>query len=246
MPIDPAKLGMPILAQSADDLVVVKPAGMATDLTRDPRRESLISRIRASVPEELRGEPRLVHRLDRVTRGIVMVTLSRQAAAFYGEQIREGLWEKYYVARIPAPRPERFPHHKELHGKHKAYIKEGETRATLVRSGGKPSFMEILTIGPAPNHPNQAHVLIRLLTGRLHQIRVMMAGLDLPLIGDELYGGGSPAATGPIYLEHIALFYVDYTTRDVTLAYNAADTEREPVSPEVLRRLTAITRARVL
>ena len=222
---------MPILAQSNDDIVLVKPAGVATELTRDPRRESLLSRLRAAVPEDV--QPRLVHRLDRVTRGVIIATFSRQAAAFYGEQIREGLWEKYYLARIPTPKPDQFPHHAELIGKHKAFIKEGETRATLVRAGGKPSFMDIMAIEHAPGRPGHAHALIRLLTGRLHQIRVMMAGLGLPLIADPLYGG----APGTFYLEHIALFYVDYTTREVRLGHRRDDPEREELAPALARRL---------
>ncbi len=227
---------MPILSQSEGDIVVVKPGGMATDLTRDPRRESLASRIRAVVPQGVKV--RLVHRLDRVTRGVVIVTLAQQAAAFYGEQIREGLWEKYYLARIPSPQPGRFPHHAELLGRHKAFIREGETRATLVRAGGKPSFLEIMCIEPAPGRPGQSHVLIKLLTGRLHQIRVMLAGLDLPLIGDDFYGG----ADGPMYLEHTALFYVDYTTREVRLAHLHDDPERERLSATMARRLNHLVR----
>lgn len=234
--IDPARLGMPILSQSADDLVVVKPAGMATDLTRDPRRESLVSRVRDVVDPGV--QVRLVHRLDRVTRGAVVVTLSREAAAFYGEQIREGLWEKYYLARIPTPQPARFEHHTGLVGRHKAFIKEGESRATIVRSGGKASFMDIMAVEHAPGRPGQSHALIRLLTGRLHQIRVMMAGLDLPLIGDDFYNG----PPGPMYLEHVALFYIDYTTRDVRLAHLHDDPERERLAPALARRLANMVR----
>lgn len=231
-----AALGLPILAQSASDLVVVKPAGMATELTRDPRKEALISRVRAALGPD--AHPRLVHRLDRVTRGIVMVTLSKEAAAFYSEQIREGLWEKYYLARIPRPDPRTNPLHQQLIGQHKAFIKEEDTRAKLVRAGGKPSFLGILAIEPCPERPSECHALIRLLTGRLHQIRVMLAGLGLPLVGDDWYGGRA----GPMYLEHAALWYIDYTTREITLAHRANDPEREPLNPAMQRALARITR----
>lgn len=234
MLIDPRTLGFPILSQSQSDVLVLKPAGIATDLTRDPGRASLLSRLKAAAAPDV--QVRLVHRLDRVTRGIVVATLTREAAAFYGEQIREGLWEKYYIARIPAPTPRTHEHHADLLGRHRAYLREGETRSTIARSGGKVSYMDILQIDAAPGRPGECHALIRLLTGRLHQIRVMMAGLDLPLVGDPVYGG----APGPFYLEHAALFYVDCTTREVRLAHLASDPDREPMAPAFTKRLRSL------
>lgn len=236
--IDPARLPFPILSQDEHTLVVAKPAGMATELTNDPRGLSMISKIRRAASEGVK--PRLVHRLDRVTRGVMIVALSREAAAFYGEQIREGVWEKYYIARIPRPTPDSNPLHRDLLGKHKAHLKEEGTHARIVRAGGKPSFLEILAIEPAPDRPNECHALIRLLTGRLHQIRVMLAALGLPLIGDEPYGG----VDGPMYLEHIALWYVDYATRDIRLAHVADDPERERISGQSRRILSRITQNR--
>lgn len=238
MPFDEAKLGLKILRQSAHDVVVVKPAGMASDLTRDPRRESLISRVRDAAKQSgLAGaDPKLVNRLDRVTRGPMIVALSKEVAAFYGEQIREGMWRKYYLARVPHPGRERLRPGGGLLGRHKAYIREEPDRARLVRSGGKPSFLEVLAADPAPERPSECHVLIRLLTGRLHQIRVMLAGLGLPLIGDALYGGRE----GPIYLEHAALWYVDSFSRELALAHWADDPEREPLGPSVRRALADI------
>lgn len=243
--IDREKLGLPVLAETAHDLVVVKPAGMATELTSDPKRVSLISRVRmaAGGPGGAREggggadvRPRLVHRLDRVTRGVMVVALTREAAAFHGEQIREGMWDKYYVARIPRPDPRRNPLHEGLIGKHKAYIKEEDKRARIVRSGGKVSLLEILAIDEAPGRPEESHALIRLLTGRLHQIRVMFAGLGLPLIGDRFYGG----APGEMYLEHIALWYVDYTTRELRLGHLADDPGRERLGGRLHERLSLV------
>ena len=235
--LDRARLGIPVIHESDHDAVLLKPAGMASELTRDPRNESLLSRLRLSVPTGV--APRLVHRLDRVTRGFMVVTFTKEAAAFHGEQIREGLWLKYYLARIPTPRPG-TPAATRLIGKHKAYIAEDSDRARLVRAGGKPSFLEVLAAHPAPNHPNQSHALIRLDTGRLHQIRVMLAGLGLPLIGDTLYAGPGP---GPLYLDHAALWRLDYTTREPALAFLKEDPDREPLHPALTSALLNITKA---
>lgn len=236
MVFDSEKLGLHVLASSDADIVVVKPAGMATELTSDPRRVSLISRVRAAVAPGVK--PRLVHRLDRVTRGVMVVTFTREAAAFHGEQIRESMWDKYYLARIPTPNPNQNPLHQGLLARHKAFIKEEDKRARLVRAGGKPSVLEILSIEPAPGRRGESHALIRLLTGRLHQIRVMMAGLGLPLTGDRFYGGRE----GELYLEHIALRYVDFTTRDLRVAHWPDDPEREPVARALSERLAMTLR----
>ncbi len=234
--IDIQALGLPVLAHSDSDLVLLKPAGMATELTTDHRRTALIARVRAACDPSIK--PRLVHRLDRVTRGVMVVALTREAAAFHAEQIREGLWDKYYLARIPRPTPATNPLHQGLIARHKAFLKEDDHRSRIVRAGGRPSLLEILAVEPAPNRPDQAHALIRLYTGRLHQIRVMLAGLGLPLIGDRFYAG----AEGDIYLEHIALWHIDYTSRDLRLEHLTSDPEREPLDPAMRQRIALLTK----
>ncbi len=236
--LDRARFGLPILRESDADAVVVKPAGMASELTRDPRNESLLSRLRLSVPAGV--APRLVHRLDRVTRGVMVVAFTKEAAAFHGEQIKAGTWDKYYLARIPTPKPGTAAAQR-LVGKHKAYINEDDDRARLVRSGGKPSFLEVLACDGAPGHSGQSHVLIRLLTGRLHQIRVMLAGLGLPLTGDTLYGGAGLARE--FYLEHAALWHRDALTGERVLAFVADDPERECLSRPMAAALRAVAAA---
>lgn len=242
--IDRERLGIEVLKETAEDLVVLKPAGMASELTRDPRNESLIARVRLACPPGV--APRLVHRLDRVTRGLMVVALTKDAAAFHGEQIREGVWDKYYLARLPTPDPGSRVM-KVLVGKHKAYIAEESDRARLVRAGGKPSLMEVLACAAAPKRKGQCHVLIRLLTGRLHQIRVMMAGLGLPLIGDTLYGG----VPGQFYLDHCALWHAlagggsgggeGISGPRIELSYKPVDPEREPLGAAVQDALDAVT-----
>lgn len=230
MLIDERKLGLPVLSQDERTLVVVKPAGMATELTSDPRKAALISRVRAACAEGVR--PRLVHRLDRVTRGVMIVALTKESAAFYGEQIREGMWEKYYLARIPTP-----AHGASLIGMHKAHIKEEGTHSRIVRAGGKASLLEVLGVEAAPGRRGESHALIRLITGRLHQVRVMLAALGSPLVGDELYGG----PTGPMYLEHVALWYVDCATREVSLAHLRSDPDREALGAGMRKQLERAT-----
>ena len=245
--LDPEKLGIPILRLGPVDGVVLKPAGMATELTRDPRGESLLARLKhAAAPGVI---PRLVHRLDRPTRGLVVVALTKDAAAYHGEQIREGLWDKYYLARIPWPRS--GP--RSILGLHKAHLREEDNRSRIVHSGGKLALLEVLAVEPAPGRTTSgeasgdqrrpaaadAHALIRLLTGRLHQVRVMMAGLGVPLVGDDVYAADARAGhtTAGFYLEHIALRHRAADTHEEVVSYLRNDPDRELVSPALLQRL---------
>jgi 23S rRNA pseudouridine1911/1915/1917 synthase len=237
--------GIPVLRENPYELVVVKPAGMPTELTSDPKGVSLISRLRSACPPPL--EPKLPHRLDRVTRGVLLVALTPESIAFHGEQVRSGTWDKYYLARVYEPRDQDVA---ELLGRHRAYLKRVRHRAQIVHSGGKPSFLEILAAHPAPGRPGQAHLLIRLLTGRFHQVRVMLAGLGVPLVGDWVYGGdfpGGPSQRGlrrrgwdGFYLEHILLRYLDYEHRKQRIAHLRDDAHREPIDSDLRARIEAI------
>jgi 23S rRNA-/tRNA-specific pseudouridylate synthase len=238
--IDRSLLGLPVLHENPYEVLLVKPAGMASELTSDPKGISLLSRLRSACPPPL--EPKLPHRLDRITRGLMLIALTPESVAFHGEQIRSGAWDKYYLARVHVPRNRGIT---SLLGQHKAYLKQVRHRAQIVRSGGKPSFLEILATHPAPRRPGQFHVFVKLLTGRFHQLRVMLAGLGIPLVGDPFYGmeakrGDRRRVEDIFYLEHILLKYVEYATRAPRVAHWREDPDREAIDPALGARIEAL------
>jgi len=220
------RLGIPVAWASASEIVVVKPAGMAVELTRDPRGESLLARVRAHTG----ADAFLPHRLDRVTRGFVVVALSAESAAWHGAQIMDGAWTKVYLARV---RPEQGLDPETLLGEHKAYLRQRGMHAEVVRSGGKPARLIIEGAWPAPlgvGGKGDWHIVVRLLTGRFHQIRAMASDLGAPLVGDDQYGG----AKGAMYLEHIGLRFRPMDGADHVRLFQPNDLDRESVSSEAL------------
>jgi 23S rRNA-/tRNA-specific pseudouridylate synthase len=247
--IDRSLLPFPVLGETAHELVVIKPAGMASELTSDPKGVSLISRLRRACPPPL--EPKLPHRLDRVARGIMLIALTPEAIAFHGAQIRSGGWEKFYLARVHALQTggtqERGPRDgglKALLGQHKAYLRRVGHRARVVRSGGKPSFLEVLTAHPAPGRTGEAHLLVKLLTGRFHQLRAMLAHLGAPLVADPLYGSDQPRRRRrdreSFYLEHVLLKYTAYGGNAPRVAHLRDDPDREAIAPALRAEIEAL------
>lgn len=183
-----------ILDVTPHEIVALKPAGLASELPRDPAADSFVRRLEAQGFSGLR----LVHRLDAVSCGLMLVARSAEAAAHYSQEIAARRWHKWYVAQVALPSAKAD----QLVGAHKSYLKVDGASARVVRAGGKPSFLDVTLATPVPDVPGESHLLVQLHTGRLHQIRVMLAHRGAPLSGDIRYGG--PAGRR-IYLEHTIL-----------------------------------------
>ena len=184
-----------IIRLGEDEAVLFKPAGLSSERTGGRELDSLLSRATARLAWP---EARLPHRLDRPTRGVMVVARDAAAAARHGRELTSHRWTKWYFARIPAVGSAAIARASELVGPHRAYLRRDGERARVVRSGGDPSRLSVCAVAPATDDARDCHALIRLDTGRFHQIRAMFAELGFPLVGDELYGGrvdrhGAPA-----------------------------------------------------
>lgn len=231
---------LPLLDVTPHEVVLWKPPGLASELPRDPKADSVVTRL----SEQGFDDMRLVHRLDAAACGLMLVARTPEAAAGYGAEIAARQWHKLYVAEV-ACAVERA---RELVGDHRAYLRADGRQARIVRSGGKPSFLSIVHAAPVPRAgqpsatiADRSHLLVELHTGRFHQIRVMLAELGAPLVGDGLYGG---PATGRVYLEHVVLGARSFDTHALRV-WRAPDDVERPAWSSSLGDAVAAEAARI-
>jgi len=179
------ELPLSIVYEDAQLVVIDKPAGMVVHPAPGHAKGTLVNALLARIGD-LRGiggelRPGIVHRIDKDTSGLLVVakddvTMVALGAAFKAHDIAR-VYEALVVGKPPAPsgRVEtlygRDPRDRK---KFSIKVKAGKRAIT--------NWRVIETLGDA------ARIEARLETGRTHQVRVHMAALGLPLLGDPVYG----------------------------------------------------------
>ena len=198
------EVDVPVVHADDDLVVVVKPAGLVVHPGAGHETGTLASGLLHRYPEIAAvGDPMrpgIVHRLDRDTSGLMVVARSARAYDVLTAALAARAIERRYLAlawgRFDARR-----------GTIDAPIGRSATRRTrmAVREAGKDARTgyEVLT---QYEHPVCALVECRLETGRTHQIRVHLAAIGHPVVGDGTYGGDrDPLQPGRPFLHAHAL-----------------------------------------
>ena len=190
-------------------LVVEKPAGLLSVPGRgEERADCLITRLRGAFPTVL-----LVHRLDLDTSGIMVFALTPFAQKHLGRQFERRLVKKAYVSRLWG-RLEPKEGRVDLP---LAVDWSNRPRQKVDHAAGRPAQTDWRVI-----RASDAETRVRLypLTGRSHQLRVHMASLGHPILGDPLYATG-PAADHPRLMLHAESLRLRHPDSNVTLSFSA-------------------------
>ena len=158
---------MEILYSDRDLVVCVKPVGLDSE-----------GELPAALKELLGGEIFPLHRLDKNVGGVMVYARTKSAAAALSKAIQEGSMVKEYVAKVHGTPPETGIYTDLLFKdsrKNKVFV------VKKARAGVKEAKLQY-------RHLGEGLVLVRLFTGRSHQIRVQFSSRGVPLVGDHKYG----------------------------------------------------------
>ncbi|MGH7126373.1 MAG: RluA family pseudouridine synthase, partial [Stellaceae bacterium] len=178
-----------VLYRDADLIALNKPAGLAVQggTGVDRHLDALLDALRFDAPER----PRLVHRLDRDTSGVLVLARSARSAAELAAAFRTKTTRKIYwaiVVGLPKPREGKIdlPLAK-LQGR------LGE-RVMPDEDDGKPAVTRFQVVSHASN--KLAWLALMPITGRTHQLRAHCVALGTPILGDGKYGGKASRPEG--------------------------------------------------
>jgi 23S rRNA pseudouridine1911/1915/1917 synthase len=177
-------------------LVVYKPAGlrMQRDHTGKANLADLAEAwIKRQFAKPGRAFVGMVHRLDAPVAGVLALARTSKGAGRLSAQLREGRMRKTYLA-VVAGRP---PHeHDRLVG----WMKRQGRLSRLVGTPGHNSQEALLAYRLVEDRPPHSLLEIELETGRHHQIRLQLAALGCPILGDTTYGAPQALPDGRIAL----------------------------------------------
>ena len=196
----PQPIPFEILHQDEDILVVNKPAGLVVHPAAGHYDGTLVNGLLQHDPR-LEQLPRagIVHRLDKDTTGVMVVARNLSAHNWLVEQLQARLVKREYIAItqgvVTAGRSIET-----------GIARHPQNRKKMsVQASGKPALTHFQVVRKFGHY---SLIRLQLETGRTHQIRVHMAHINYPLLGDPVYGGRGriPAGLDPALIEVVRDF----------------------------------------
>lgn len=193
--IEPENIPLDILYEDQDVIVVNKPKNMVVHPAPGHYSGTLVNALLYHCSGNLSGingilRPGIVHRIDKDTTGSVIACKNDAAHGAIAEQLKEhSIVRKYHAIVCGVLKEEQGTIHTRI-GRHPVDRK----KMAVVKNGGKDAVTHYRVLDRFDKY---TYVECVLETGRTHQIRVHMAGIGHPLLGDEVYG----TVKAPFHLE---------------------------------------------
>jgi 23S rRNA pseudouridine1911/1915/1917 synthase len=226
-PLEPQDVGLRVAYEDEHLLVVDKPAGVVVHPSAGHETGTLVHGVleHGAAGGEDEERPGIVHRLDRDTSGLLVVARSAEAHARLKSLVQRRELEREYLALVRG-RP------RSRSGRIEAAIgrdRRDPTRQSLDTDRPREAVTHFEVVELIDQH---ALLRVRLETGRTHQIRVHLAAIGLPVLGDPTYGVPEPAL-GRQFLHATRLAFTHPFTAE------RVDVE-SPLPPDLARHLEAL------
>ena len=189
--IEPQEMPLDILYEDGDVCIVNKPKGMVVHPAAGHYRDTLVNGIMYHCQDSLSGingslRPGLVHRIDKDTTGALIICKNDKAHSCIAEQLKEHSITRRYRAIIIGNLSEDEGTVDAPIGRHPTQRK----KMAVNRNNGKRAVTHYRVLARFRGY---TYIECRLETGRTHQIRVHMASIGHPLLGDTVYGPAKQA-----------------------------------------------------
>jgi 23S rRNA pseudouridine955/2504/2580 synthase len=188
-PGDAAMMRKAVLYRDDDVIVIDKPPGLAVQGGTGTERH--LDALLDALCFEARERPRLVHRLDRDTSGVLVLARSAASAAALGAAFRgKAVRKVYWALSVGAPKPRQGRIDLPL----AKLARPGGERVVAGGDEGKRAITLYRTVAHAGD--KVAWLAMEPVTGRTHQLRAHAAAIGTPILGDGKYGGAAAHPAG--------------------------------------------------
>jgi 23S rRNA pseudouridine1911/1915/1917 synthase len=233
--IVPTNMDLDIVYEDSDLLIINKPIDMVVHPAPGHYEDTLVNGVMYHCKDDLSGingelRPGIVHRIDKDTTGLLVVCKNDQAHVHLADQLKEHSVHRLYEAIVYNNVKEDVGTIEGPIGRHPIHRK----RMAINYKNGKDATTHYKVIERLDH--GFTHIELKLETGRTHQIRVHMASVNHPLLGDQLYGPKNSFVKLPGQMLHAkTLGFIHPRTGD----YIEFSAERPVIFESTLKRLGA-------
>ena len=188
--IQPVEMPLDIVYEDEDLLVLNKPKGLVVHPAAGHENDTLVNGLMFALGENLSGingelRPGIVHRIDKDTSGLLAVAKNDFAHAVLASQLKDHTMARTYEAVVCGNFKEDSGTVDAPIGRHPSDRK----KMCVIARGGRDAVTHWEVV---KRYRGYTHIRCRLETGRTHQIRVHMASIGHPILGDVVYGHKKP------------------------------------------------------